>query len=112
MEVTARTLGGIKIIALTGKILSSQDTAGMHNEVRLAVEADSIKVILDLSGLDWMNSTGLGALVAANGRLTGVGGELRLACPNDTITELLHLNKLDRVFEIYPDLESAIASFR
>lgn len=112
MKTTATTQGDVKIIALKGKILSSQDTADMHNEVRLALDNNLRKIVLDLSGLDWMNSTGLGALVAVQGRLKNVDGHLRLAALTNSVGDLLKLNKLNLIFEIHPTVAAAVASFR
>jgi len=112
MKTTATTQGDVKIIALQGKILSSQDTADMHNEVRTALENNLRKIVLDLSGLDWMNSTGLGALVAVQGRLKNVDGQLKLAAINEVVADLLKLNKLNLIFDIQPTVTAAVASFR
>ncbi|MBU0507305.1 STAS domain-containing protein [bacterium] len=112
MKTTATLEGDVKIIILNGKILSSQDTADMHIQVRTALEQNIKKVVLDLSGLDWTGSTGLGALVAVQGRLRNVDGHLKLAGVNPTVGELLKLNKLNLVFEMYPTVAEAVAHFK
>jgi anti-sigma B factor antagonist len=112
MKTATRTLGEVLIVSLHGKIMSSQDTVEMHNAVRAAIEANTRNVVLDLSGLDWMNSTGLGGLVAASGRLRNVDGHLKLAAPNATVSSLLALNKLNLIFDIFPTVEAAVASFK
>jgi anti-sigma B factor antagonist len=112
MKTTATTAGEVTIIALVGKIMSSQDTTDLHGELRKAIENSTRKVVLDFSGLEWMNSTGLGAIVAASGRLRNAGGVLKLAAPNATVSHLFELNKLNLVFEIHPTVEAAVASFK
>ena len=112
MKTTATTLGDVTVIGLAGKIMSSQDTNDLHGEIRKAIENSIRKVVLDFSGLDWMNSTGLGAIVAASGRLRNAGGVLKLAAPNATVSHLIELNKLNLIIEIHPTVEAAVASFR
>ena len=112
MKTTARTEGDVTIISLAGKIMSSQDTADMHNEIRTAIENSIRKVVLDMSGMDWMNSTGLGAIVAVSGRLRNTDGTVKLAAMNDTVRNLFKLNKLDMIFEIHPTVAAAVASFK
>jgi anti-sigma B factor antagonist len=112
MKTTATTVGDVTVIGLSGKIMSSQDTAEMHGEIRKAIENSVHKVVLDFSALDWMNSTGLGAVVAASGRLRNAGGVLKLAAPNATVSHLIELNKLNLIFEIHPTAEAAVASFK
>jgi anti-sigma B factor antagonist len=112
MKTTASTVGEVTIIGLAGKIMSSQDTNDLHGEIRKAIENSSRKVALDLSALDWMNSTGLGAIVAASGRLRNAGGVLKLAAPNATVSHLFVVNKLNLIFEIHPTVEAAVASFK
>jgi anti-sigma B factor antagonist len=112
MKITTRTEGEIRVIALQGKIISSQDTAELQQEIRKVIEDNVKKVVLDLTGLEWMNSTGLGALVAVMGRLRNVDGHLRLAHLNEMVNSLMTLNKLNLVFDIHPTVEAAIAGFR
>jgi len=112
MKTTSRMEGDVMVISLHGKIISSQDTADMHGEIRTAVEANTKKVILDLGGLEWTNSTGLGAIVAASSRLRNADSILKLARPNEAVSGLLAMNKLNLVFEIHPSVEAAVASFR
>jgi anti-sigma B factor antagonist len=68
------------------------------------------KVVLDFAGVDWINSTGLGMLIAANGLLRDIDGEMKLAAVNDSVSGLLKMNKLHLVFDIYPTVENAVAS--
>ena len=112
MKTTANTVGEVTVIGLAGKIMSSQDTSDLHGEIRKAIENSVRKVVLDFSALDWMNSTGLGAIVAASGRLRNAGGVLKLAKPNATVSHLIELNKLNLIIEIHPTVEAAVASFK
>lgn len=112
MKTTSRIAGDVTVIGMQGKIMSSQDTADLHGEIRKAIENSVHKVVLDMSALDWMNSTGLGAIVAVSGRLKNANGAMKLACMNETVTNLFALNKLNLIFEIHPTVDAAVHSFK
>ncbi|RPH95645.1 anti-sigma factor antagonist [candidate division KSB1 bacterium] len=112
MKTSARTEGDVMVVSLQGKIISSQDTADLHGEIRKAIENSIHKVVLDMAGMDWMNSTGLGAIVAVSGRLKNADGTLKLAAMNETVSNLFQLNKLNLIFEIHPTVAAAVASFK
>ncbi|MGH8004856.1 MAG: STAS domain-containing protein, partial [Limisphaerales bacterium] len=67
--------------------------------------------VIDLSDVDWMNSTGLGILISGLTTMRGSGGELKLARVTDKIQSLLVITKLVTVFESHDSVEAAIGSF-
>ncbi len=77
---------------------------------RLAA-GDGGNMVLDFSAVDFMDSSGLGALVAGARRLRAQHGDIKLACIADTVRRVLELTRADRLFDIYDDPEAAISSF-
>jgi len=69
-------------------------------------------VVIDLQQVDWMNSSGLGILIGGLSALRKSGGDLRLASVTEKIEEVLRITKLDRVFDIYGDIDTAVSSYR
>lgn len=70
-------------------------------------DATSVTIILDLSALDFIDSTILGLLVAADRRARRAGAVLRLAAPPPFVRRLLSLTALDTLFEIFSDVQAA-----
>jgi anti-sigma B factor antagonist len=69
-------------------------------------------LIIDLSGLAFIDSTGLGVLVAGRNQSLELGGALRLVCTQDRVLKLFRITGLDSVFDIYPTVDEAVAAAR
>jgi anti-anti-sigma factor len=69
-------------------------------------------VVVDLSGVEYMDSSGVGALVEGQQILRGYGGAFRLAGLQDAVRQVFKFAKLEKVFEIYQDAEGALAGPR
>jgi anti-sigma B factor antagonist len=66
------------------------------------------RVVLDLSNVTFMDSSGLGALLGGHRRARLLGGEVRLAAPSERVLEILRLTNLDRVFPLYLTVGAAV----
>jgi anti-anti-sigma factor len=111
MKVTSHVEGDVLVLAVEGKILGGPDTASFLEVVQNAIDGRFKKVIVDLHAVPWMTSSGLGMLIGARARLRSVGGELRLARPDETVSAMLVLNNLELIFGIHATIEEAVASF-
>lgn len=67
-------------------------------------------LVLDLDGVDFIDSTGLGVMVGAARRMRMIDGGFRIACSQPHLIELFHITRLDEVFDIYESLDAAKAS--
>jgi anti-sigma B factor antagonist len=65
------------------------------------------KIVVDLSRVDFMDSSGLGALIACLKSTRQAGGDLRIAAPSKQVSMVLKLSNLDRVLAVFPDAERA-----
>lgn len=111
MRITTRSEGDVFVIGLQGKIMGDPETTEIMDTVKEALFKNQRKVVLDLEGVDWMNSSGMGTLIAAQGLLREVDCQLKLAGLNDSVRNVLTLNKLNLVFDIQSDVKSATGSF-
>jgi len=112
MKYPTRTQDGIFIVELKGKLMGGPEAQEFHEQLKVAVANGSKKVILDLGGVEWMNSSGLGMLISALTTMRNAGGEMKLARVTDKIESLLVITKLNSVFETHSTVQEAIASFR
>jgi anti-sigma B factor antagonist len=108
MNITTRDEGRVAVISLHGKIMSEQDIGEFMNTVKQSMYESKQKIVVDLAGVDWINSSGLGMLVAAQGLLVEIGGHLRLAAVNDTVNKVITTNKLHLVLQIDPSVKIAV----
>ena len=111
MKLTHREQDGVVILEPKGKIMGGPDATLLHDQIHEMIAQKKLRVIIDLSKVDWMNSTGLGILIAGLTTLRDNKGDLKLACVTDKIQSLLTITKLITVFEAYDTVELAIASF-
>jgi len=111
MNLTDREQNGVVIIEPKGKIMGGPDASLLHDKLYEFIEQNKKKVIIDLSRVDWMNSTGLGILISGYTTLRNNDGELKLANVTEKIKSLLTITKLVSVFEAYDSVDDAIESF-
>jgi anti-sigma B factor antagonist len=112
MKYPTRTQDGITIFELRGKLMGGPESQEFHEQLKTAVSSGTQRVILDLGGVAWMNSSGLGMLIAALTTTRNTGGELKLARVTEKIESLLVITKLNSVFETHSTVPDAVASFR
>lgn len=110
LEIKEAVREDIAILSLKGRL-----TVGEANTVREKVNeqvaAGRNNVILDLSQVDYVDSTGLGSMVICFTTLKKLGGMLKLVNPNKRNIELLLLTKLHTIFEVFSDVTDAVNSF-
>lgn len=111
MKLTDRELNNIVILEPKGKIMGGPDASLLHDKLYELIENDRKKIVIDLSGVEWMNSTGLGILISSYTTLRNHEGELRLANVTDKIRSLLIITKLVTVFDSHDSVEEAVKSF-
>lgn len=100
--------GEVTVVKITGKITIGEGDIKLRELISGLVESNSKKVILDLKGLKYVDSSGIGELVSSYTSLRNRGGELALCNLNSKIYGLLQLTALVSVFSIYDSLEDAL----
>jgi len=111
LEIRRREREGIVILDLEGRITAGKESARLRETLRELAAAGSIRVILNLRGVDYIDSTGLGALVICYTSLKKAGGKLALLHLGRRAIELLVFTKLATVFEIFGEEQEAVNSF-
>jgi anti-sigma B factor antagonist len=108
MKATTRDVNDIAIIKVDGKITIG---AGDQQLRDVIAGASSNKILLDLSGVTTIDSSGIGELVGSYTTVTNKGGKLKLLHLPAKLNELLHVTQLITVFEVYENEQEAVASF-
>lgn len=111
LEVQSRQVdNGVTVVAPTGRL----DVAGapaLKDAISEALKNGKPRVVLDLEGVSFVDSTGLGSVIAALKQIRSSQGDLRLAAPNQQVRVVLELTTLDRVFPYYSTVEEALTGF-
>jgi len=112
MKLSDHEKDGIVILEPKGKIMGGPDASLLHDKLYEFIGKGKKKVVIDLSKVDWMNSTGLGILISSYTTLRNNDGELKLANVTDKIQSLLTITKLVTVFEAHDSIDAAVKSFK
>ena len=111
LDIHQREKEGIAIFDMKGRLTVGDGSSALRERLSAAAAAGQTKVILNLAGVEYIDSTGLGTLVISFTSLKKAGGALKLANLNRRNMELLVLTKLTTVFELFDDEQNAVNSF-
>ena len=113
MTLRLRTLiaGDVFIIQCDGRIVFGDEGAILRERIKSLLSGTS-KIVVNLNGVDHIDSGGLGILVGLFVSAKNRGGELKLVSPNKHVSEVLRQTRLDTIFRVYGDDEVAVAAFR
>ena len=112
LKIDVRQLNdGIVVVNCAGRLIFGDETAALRDQVR-ALMKDGSQIVLNLSGLSYIDSGGLGTLVALYTTARNAGGAIKLARLTQRVGDLLQVTKLLTVFEVYDSEDEAVQSFR
>jgi anti-sigma B factor antagonist len=112
LKVTPRQADGVTILDLSGRITLGEPTALLRETFQDLVTRGQKKVLLNLRDVNYIDSSGLGALVSGFTTITNQQGQLKLVHLTDKVKDLLQITKLLTVFDVYEDEMAAVKSFR
>ena len=111
MKIKKRAKGDVTVLDLSGKIMGGDDFDLFNNAIKEMVSEGAVDIVLNLSKVKWINSTGLGLMVSAYTSLVKQGGRMKIAEVSDRIDNILHVTQLELIFETFQKEDEAIASF-
>jgi len=111
LEIHQREREGVCVLDLKGRITVGPEATALREKVAQLTAAGTANLVLNMAGVDYVDSTGLGALVMCATSLRKTGGNMKLLNLNRRNIELLVMTKLATVFEIFPDEQDAVNSY-
>jgi anti-sigma B factor antagonist len=111
MKVTTSEHNSIIVLSLEGNIMGGPDASMLNGEIHKLLENGKTNIILNLAGVDAMNSSGLGMLISSMTAIKNADGQLKLAAASVKIRGLLTMTKLMTFFEHYETVAEAVKSF-
>ena len=111
LEISKREKEGIVILDLKGRLVVGDGATALRDTITECRDAGQKNIILNLQHVDYIDSSGLGALVICYTSLQKAGGALKLMNLNRRNIELLLLTKLSTVFDLYDNEQDAVNSF-
>jgi anti-sigma B factor antagonist len=111
VKISRKPDGDIMILQLSGKIMGGPDHEKFHSEIKSLIAEGYVDLLLNMSKVSWINSTGLGILVTAYHTVKKNDGRLKICAVSDRIDNILNVTQLKLVFETFEECSEAIASF-
>ena len=111
MQTTARQVGGVTVLDISGRITVGEGNVILREIVRDLAATGVKAIVLNLSEVQYVDSSGVGELVKAHTTIRNQGGQLKLTNLNKRVYDLLEMTRLSAVFDIQKDETSAIRSF-
>lgn len=108
--MSVRDVDGIKILMCNGRIVFGEEGSELRDKVK-SLLAETKKLVLNLGGVSYIDSGGLGILVSLYTSAKAAGAEVKLANLTQRVGDLLQITKLLTVFEVYEGEQKAIDSF-
>jgi anti-sigma B factor antagonist len=110
-DIQEREREGITILDFKGRISAGPEATALREKVAEVTAAGKRNLVLNLAGVDYIDSTGLGALVVCVTGLRRIEGNMKLLNLNRRNIDLLVMTKLDTVFEVFTDEQDAVSSY-
>ena len=110
LRLSTRTIDGVLIVDCGGRVVFGEESASLRDTVKKLIP-DNKNIVLNLGGVNYIDSGGLGTLVALYTTAHNAGGSIKLANLTQRVGDLLQVTKLLTVFQVYDSEEQAVQSF-
>jgi anti-sigma B factor antagonist len=111
LTIDTVTEGDVTVLRLAGRIVLEDDPSPLRTEIERLMKEGRCKLVLDLTGVTYIDSAGLGLMVAKFVSLRKNGGDLRLVHLTPRSMHLMAITNLSTIFEVHPNEAAAIRSF-
>ena len=111
IQVTSRQVVDISVVDVVGRITLGEGASALREMIRDLAAKGNKKILLNLSDVSYIDSSGIGELVSGFTTVTNSGGQLKLLNLNKRVKDLLQITKLYTVFDVHDDEAAAIRSF-
>ena len=104
-------IGKVNVIKLIGRLTPDEHDDLLITSVTQLINSGEKDFLIDLSAVNYINSTGIGSLIQSYRLAEGCEGRLKLLNPSQSVTQIIMVSKLDSIFEVFRDQDVALASF-
>lgn len=108
LSLSSRSAGDYTVLQVGGEV-DVYTAPRLRERLIQLVDGGARRVIVDLTTVEFLDSTGLGVLVGAHKRLRAAGGSLALVCPREPLLKIFRITALDQVFPLFDTVEAATA---
>ena len=110
MEILEEKINGVEVLNLTGR-LDASSAKDFKEKVGSLAKEKRVNLVIDMGAIDFIDSSGLGSLVASLRSVNKLGGDIKIASLQDPVRSIFEITRLHRIFEIFDDSLTAAKSF-
>jgi anti-sigma B factor antagonist len=110
LKISTRDVGGVTVVSCSGRIVFGEEAADLRELVKGLLQRVK-QIVIDLGGVSYIDSGGLGTLVGLYTSARNVGGEIKLANLTQRVHDQLQITKLITVFDCYDSEQTAVNAF-
>lgn len=111
LHMNEKETGGVTVVTLAGRVTLGDESNQLRSKIKELLSQGNKRLVLDLAGVSYIDSAGLGTLVAAYTSARNEGGDIRLASVTKRFGELLGITKLVTIFSVHNSVADAVKSF-
>jgi anti-sigma B factor antagonist len=111
MKLDVTEQGTAAVILVKGNLMGGPETLAVHEKIRELLGQKKLHIVIDLSGVAWINSSGLGMLMGCLTSVKNAGGEFRITGVTEKVKNLFVITKLITLFDTHETIDEAVASF-
>jgi anti-sigma B factor antagonist len=112
LNIRERQAGDVTVLDMDGRITIGEGSVALRSAVRRLLEEGKKNILLNLAGVGYIDSSGIGELIANYTTVGRGGGQLKLLNLTDKVQDLLVITKLLTVFDVYESESEALSSFK
>jgi len=112
LNINERQAGDVTVLDMSGKVTIGEGSVALRTAIRRVLEEGKRRILLNLAGVGYIDSSGIGELVSSFTAINKEGGQLKLLNLTQKLQDLLAITKLLTVFDVYESEADALNSFK
>lgn len=108
MKYTSKLLKNVFVLQLSGDIIGEDNGPDLIGTVNDKISEGNVKCVIDLTGVRYINSSGIGLVITIDTKFKNKDGEMVIVNPSNHVKKLFSITKLDKIFKIFASLEEGI----
>lgn len=112
MKFSTKELNNVTVVKMEGSILGGPEASELNSALHKLIDAKKKNIIVDLSDVSLMNSSGLGMLIGAVTTMRNAGGNLKIAAATEKVAQVFKITKVSNVIELHETVKGAVESFK
>ena len=111
LGIVERDFGGVTVLELSGQITVGEESSQLRFKTKAVMESGRTDLVIDFGRVGYIDSTGMGTILAVFTTAKSLGANIKLAALGKKFRDQLHQTGLEKVFEIYAQVEGAVSSY-